>query len=159
MSVVGFDLGCDLSKVAVAHRKKILVVPNDITKLATPSLTAFTSKERCFGDGALTQWARNYKSTVSQLKRWLGRKGDDTITTEEARFWLPGINTGTLPDGRLGINVETSQGQLLLAPEQILCGYLSSLKKVCCCVFASKSRIIIVSLLVYEQISGWPQSD
>ena len=46
MSVVGFDLGCKFSKVAVAHRKKIQVVPNELTKLLTPTLTAFSERER-----------------------------------------------------------------------------------------------------------------
>ncbi len=130
MSVVGFDLGTEASKVAVAHKKKIQVVPNELTKLLTPSLISFSPKERCFGDGAKTQYFRNYKNTISQMKRWLGRKANDPKIQEEAQFWLPGITTGTLPDGRFGINVNTSQGQLCLAPEQILCGLLGQLKKV-----------------------------
>lgn len=129
MSVVGIDLGCDFSKVAVAHRKKIQIVPNELTKLITPTLTAFTEKERSFGDAALTQAARNYKNTVSQLKRWLGGRADDTTLQQDASFWLPGIETGALSDGRFGLNVNTSQGQMTLAPEQILSGFLGQLKK------------------------------
>jgi len=129
MSVVGIDLGCDFSKVAVAHRKKIQIVPNELTKLITPSLTAFSEKERSFGDAALTQFTRNYKNTISQLKRWLGGRADDTKLQEDAAFWLPGIQTGALPDGRFGLNVNTSQGKLVLAPEQILSGFLGQLKK------------------------------
>jgi len=129
MSVVGFDIGCDFSKIAVAHRKKILIVPNELTKLITPTLTAFSSKERHFGDGALTQFKRNYKHTISQCKRFLGRRADDKTIQKEAEFWLPGVSTGALPDGRFGINVETSQGHLCLAPEQILSGFFGQLKK------------------------------
>lgn len=130
MSVVGFDVGCQLSKVAVAHRKKISVVPNELTKLLTPTLTAFGERERTFGDGALTQYNRNYKNTIAQLKRWLGRKANDPKIQQEAAFWLPGVTTGALPDGRFAINVVTSQGQMLLAPEQILSGFFGQLKKV-----------------------------
>eukprot|EP00486_Rosalina_sp_Unknown_P006641 CAMPEP_0201571800 /NCGR_PEP_ID=MMETSP0190_2-20130828/14734_1 /ASSEMBLY_ACC=CAM_ASM_000263 /TAXON_ID=37353 /ORGANISM="Rosalina sp." /LENGTH=910 /DNA_ID=CAMNT_0047996839 /DNA_START=164 /DNA_END=2896 /DNA_ORIENTATION=- len=129
MSVVGFDLGCQFSKVAVAHRKKIQVVPNELTKLLTPTLTAFSDRERFFGDGALTQYNRNYKNTIAQIKRWLGRKADDPKIQEDAQFWLPGVTTGALPDGRFGISVETSQGQAMFAPEQILSGFLGQLKK------------------------------
>eukprot|EP00484_Ammonia_sp_Unknown_P017864 CAMPEP_0197044192 /NCGR_PEP_ID=MMETSP1384-20130603/20310_1 /TAXON_ID=29189 /ORGANISM="Ammonia sp." /LENGTH=923 /DNA_ID=CAMNT_0042475609 /DNA_START=127 /DNA_END=2898 /DNA_ORIENTATION=- len=128
MSVVGFDLGCRFTKVAVAYRKKIEVVPNDLTKLLTPTLAAFTEKERYFGDSALTQYMRNFKNTVAQLKRWMGRRADDAHIQQEAAFWLPGIETGALPDGRFGINVQTSQGKMLLAPEQILAGFLGKLK-------------------------------
>jgi len=129
MSVVGFDIGCDFSKIAVAHRKQIQIVPNELTKLITPTLTAFSPKERHFGDGALTQFTRNYQHTISQCKRFLGRRADDPSIGEEAAFWLPGVSTGALPDGRFGINVETSQGPKCLAPEQILSGFLGRLKK------------------------------
>merc|ERR1719242_1141112 len=129
MSVVGFDIGCDFSKVAVAHRKQIQIVPNELTKLITPTLTAFSSKERHFGDGALTQFTRNYKHTISQCKRFLGRRADDKTIQEEAAFWLPGVTTGALEDGRFGLNIQTSQGELCLAPEQILSGFFGQLKK------------------------------
>jgi len=129
MSVVGFDIGCDFSKIAVAHRKQIQIVPNELTKLITPTLTAFSSKERHFGDGALTQFTRNYKHTISQCKRFLGRRADDKNIQDEATFWLPGVATGALEDGRFGFNIETSQGQLCLAPEQVLSGFLGQLKK------------------------------
>eukprot|EP01084_Bolivina_argentea_P178299 308216_1 len=129
MSVVGFDLGCDFTKIAVAHRKKIQMVPNGLTKLITPTLTAFSTKERHFADNAQTQWVRNFTNTASQLKRWLGRKADDPRLQSEAKFWLAGMETATLSDGRFGIKVNTSQGELLLAPEQILCGFLGELKK------------------------------
>eukprot|EP01084_Bolivina_argentea_P123263 218452_1 len=128
MSVVGFDLGADLSKVAVAHRKKIQVVPNELTKLLTPTLTAFGEKERHFGDSAKTQWNRNYKNTISQLTRWLGTNANDTNIQKEASFWL-NCPTGQLPDGRFAIQCQTSQGELLLAPEQVLSGFLIQLKK------------------------------
>ena len=131
MSVVGFDLGCQFSKVAVAHRQKIQVVPNELTKLLTPTLTAFSERERFFGDGALTQYNRNFKNTIAQIKRWLGRKANDPKIENDAGFWLPGVTTGALPDGRFGISVQTSQGQIMLAPEQILSGFLGQLKKVC----------------------------
>ena len=130
MSVVGFDIGCDFSKIAVAYKKKIQIVPNELTKLITPTLTAFSPKERHFGDGALTQFTRNYKHTISQCKRFLGRRADDATIQQEAAFWLPGVSTGALEDGRFGINVETSQGTMCLAPEQILAGFLGQLKKV-----------------------------
>eukprot|EP00485_Elphidium_margaritaceum_P014018 CAMPEP_0202731832 /NCGR_PEP_ID=MMETSP1385-20130828/187346_1 /ASSEMBLY_ACC=CAM_ASM_000861 /TAXON_ID=933848 /ORGANISM="Elphidium margaritaceum" /LENGTH=931 /DNA_ID=CAMNT_0049398135 /DNA_START=64 /DNA_END=2859 /DNA_ORIENTATION=- len=129
MSVVGFDLGCALSKVAVAYRKKIEIVPNELTKLLTPTLAAFSAKERHFGDGALTQYMRNNKNTISQLKRWIGCRADDERVVKEAAFWLPGIETGALDDGRFGIYVTTPQGKLLMAPEQILAGFLGQLKK------------------------------
>lgn len=130
MSVVGFDIGCDFSKVAVAHRKQIQIVPNELTKLITPTLTAFSPKERSFGDGALTQFTRNYKQTISQCKRFLGRRADDKTIQEEAAFWLPGVSCGALEDGRFGINCKTSQGDVCLAPEQVLSGFLGQLKKV-----------------------------
>ena len=46
MSVVGIDFGTDFSKVAVAYQKKIQMVPNELTKLITPTITAFTEKHQ-----------------------------------------------------------------------------------------------------------------
>lgn len=129
MSVVGIDIGTDLSKVAVAWRKKIHLVPNELTRPQTPTLIAFTKKERSFGDQALGQWNRNYSNTVSQVKRYLGRHSSDVSLQQEIAFWMKNAH-GPLDDGRFGIDVETSEGQMRLAPEQILAGFLHQLKTV-----------------------------
>ena len=63
------------------------------------------------------------------MKRWLGLKANDPRLQKDANFWLQ-CDHGQLEDGRFAINCNTSQGQMLLAPEQILSGFLGQLKKV-----------------------------
>jgi len=128
MSVVGFDIGTTFSKIAVAHQKKISIVPNDLSKLTTPTLMAFTANERLFGEAAVSQWSRNYKCTIPQIKRLLGRQADDPTLQQELQDYFL-ISTTPSENGRIGIEVETSQGQAIILPEQALAPYISKLKQ------------------------------
>ena len=67
MSVVGIDFGNDFSKVAVAAKAKVSMVPNDLAKLATPSLVGYGDQERRMGEQAASTWSRNVKNTVAQV--------------------------------------------------------------------------------------------
>lgn len=129
MSVVGIDIGTEFSKVAVAYRKKIEMVGNEQSKLQTPTLISYGTEQRYFGDMALSSYSRNYTNTVPQIKRLFGRQATDKRLREELDKWFL-CETATLDDGRIGLNLESTQGKQVFAPEQLLAGYLTKLKEV-----------------------------
>ncbi|KAJ3331912.1 adenyl-nucleotide exchange factor sse1 [Blyttiomyces sp. JEL0837] len=77
MSVVGIDLGNLNTVVAVARNRGIDVITNEVSNRATPTLVSFGEKQRYMGESAKTQEISNFKSTVSTLKRLIGRPFSD----------------------------------------------------------------------------------
>ncbi|KAJ3101618.1 adenyl-nucleotide exchange factor sse1 [Phlyctochytrium planicorne] len=77
MSVVGIDFGNLNTVVAVARNRGIDVITNEVSNRATPSLVSFGEKQRYLGESAKTQEISNFKSTVSTLKRLVGRPFED----------------------------------------------------------------------------------
>lgn len=128
MSVIGIDIGTEFSKVAVAFRKKIEMVGNDLSKLQTPTLISYGKDQRLFGDMALSSHSSNIANTVPQIKRLFGRLANDEKLNEELTNWFL-CNTCTLNDGRIGLDFQTTQGQKQLSPEQALAGFLTRLKE------------------------------
>ena len=147
MSVVGIDLGTTHSCVAVAYQKKISVVPNSMSKWITPSLIGFGDQERTFGNDAESQWSRNYKNTIPQIKRFLGRQYDDK-TKQELKDWclVETCTSDEKDDNPIYFDVNTSQGRQKMTPEQILPGYFYELKKVYYYIF------FIINNILYNKI-------
>ncbi|MGV3526824.1 MAG: molecular chaperone DnaK [Candidatus Sericytochromatia bacterium] len=77
--VVGIDLGTTNSVVSVLEGGKPTVIPNAEGSRLTPSVVAFTkSGERLVGQIAKRQAITNPENTVYSIKRFIGRRWDDT---------------------------------------------------------------------------------
>ncbi len=77
--VVGIDLGTTNSVVAVLEGGKPVVIPNAEGSRLTPSVVAFTkSGERLVGQIAKRQAITNPENTVYSIKRFIGRRWEDT---------------------------------------------------------------------------------
>ncbi len=82
--VVGIDLGTTNSVVAVLEGGKPVVIPNAEGSRLTPSVVAFTkSGERLVGQIAKRQAITNPENTVYSIKRFIGRRWDDTKQERE----------------------------------------------------------------------------
>ncbi|CCH50462.1 molecular chaperone DnaK [Pseudodesulfovibrio piezophilus] len=74
--IIGIDLGTTNSCVYVMEGKDPKCVTNPEGGRTTPSVVAFTSKERLVGDIAKRQAVTNPDKTVFAIKRLMGRKVD-----------------------------------------------------------------------------------
>lgn len=74
MSVVGFDIGNENCVIAVAKQRGIDVLLNDESKRETPAVVSFGEKQRFMGSAGAACATMNPKSTISQVKRLIGRK-------------------------------------------------------------------------------------
>jgi heat shock protein 4 len=96
MSVVGFDFGNLNSVVAVARKRGIDVLQNEVGHRMTPSQVAFSGKQRFIGNEAAAQTQSNPKNSVSNMKRLMGRKADDPELATEAGFVTYKASTQTI---------------------------------------------------------------
>ncbi|ETO28876.1 heat shock protein Hsp70 [Reticulomyxa filosa] len=136
---VGIDLGTQFSKVAVGCHKKISMVSNEQSKFETATMVGYTDKQRDIGEAAETVLSRNYKNTVCQVKRYLGRQADDPLLAEELAKWNY-CKVSHSNEGAISFCVATSKGKREVLPEQVLCTYLRQLKEVFVCFCYDKKR-------------------
>ena len=79
--VIGIDLGTTNSCVAVLEGGKPVVIPNTEGGRTTPSIVGFAKGgERLVGQLAKRQAVTNAENTVYSIKRFIGRRWDDTET-------------------------------------------------------------------------------
>ena len=81
--IIGIDLGTTNSCVFVMEGKEAKCITNPEGGRTTPSIVAFTDKERLVGDIAKRQAVTNPERTVFGIKRLIGRKFD----TKEIKEW------------------------------------------------------------------------
>eukprot|EP01083_Nonionella_stella_P110343 322807_1 len=80
---IGIDLGTTYSCVAVMRPDGIKIIANDQGNRVTPSQVAFTSTETLVGDSAMNQAAVNAENTVFNVKRFIGRRFEDSVVEKD----------------------------------------------------------------------------
>jgi molecular chaperone DnaK len=84
--IIGIDLGTTNSCVAVLEGMEPLVIPNSEGSRTTPSVVALASEgEPLVGQIAKRQAVTNAESTVSAVKRLMGRKRSDSEVDRHAK--------------------------------------------------------------------------
>ncbi len=81
--VIGIDLGTTNSCVAIMDGSQPRVIENAEGSRTTPSIVAFTEKERLAGQPAKRQAVTNPENTVFAVKRLIGRRVDDAEVTKD----------------------------------------------------------------------------
>ena len=126
MSVVGFDIGNENCVIAVVKQRGIDVLLNDESKRETPSVVCFGEKQRFLGSAGAASAMMNIKSTISQVKRLIGRKYADPDVQDELKM-LP-VETSEGQDGGILVHLKYLQEIYTFTPVQILAMLLSHLK-------------------------------
>nr|MDP9196522.1 molecular chaperone DnaK [Pseudomonadota bacterium] len=82
--VIGIDLGTTNSCVAIMEGKTPKVIVNAEGRNTTPSMVAFTKDgDRLVGEPAKRQAVTNPENTLFAIKRLIGRRFDDPITSKD----------------------------------------------------------------------------
>ncbi len=82
--VIGIDLGTTNSCVAVLEGGKPIVIPNSEGGRTTPSIVGFgKSNQRLVGQLAKRQSVTNAENTVYSIKRFIGRRWEETETERD----------------------------------------------------------------------------
>ncbi|MCA1993748.1 MAG: molecular chaperone DnaK [Coleofasciculus sp. S288] len=78
--VIGIDLGTTNSCVAVLEGGQPIIIPNSEGGRTTPSMVGFgKGGERLVGQLAKRQAVTNAENTIYSIKRFIGRRWDDTV--------------------------------------------------------------------------------
>ena len=109
-------------------KKNVDVISNKLGNRTTPSVVSFTNKERLIGNVAKNQIVKNYKNTVYDGKRLIGRLYNDKFVQEDMKLWPFKVKD----DGknRPLIEVEYLNKKMGFYPEQISSIILKYLKKI-----------------------------
>ncbi len=111
--VIGIDLGTTNSCVAVMEAGEPVVIPNAEGARTTPSIVAINkSGERLVGEVAKRQAITNPENTIYSIKRFMGRKFEDTEVDRDKR--LVPYKVVRAPNGDAWVEV---QGKAYSPPE------------------------------------------
>jgi heat shock 70kDa protein 1/2/6/8 len=107
--------------------EKVVVLPNSVGELTTPSWVAFTSSGRVVGQPAKQQASMNSANTIYDVKRIIGRSMEDPVVRDELkRFAYQVVDGG---DGRPLIEVEWRGAPHRLSPEEVSSMVLLEMKR------------------------------
>ncbi|PIN21150.1 Molecular chaperones HSP105/HSP110/SSE1, HSP70 superfamily [Handroanthus impetiginosus] len=128
MSVVGFDIGNENCVIAVAKQRGIDVLLNDESKRENPAVVSFGEKQRFIGSAGAASATMHPKSTISQVKRLIGRNFNEPAVQDDLRL-LP-FETSEGPDGGILIHLQYLGEKQTFMPVQILAMLLAHLKQI-----------------------------
>ncbi|MED6216189.1 hypothetical protein PIB30_005068 [Stylosanthes scabra] len=128
MSVVGFDIGNENCVIAVVKQGGVDVLLNEESKRETPAVVCFGEKQRFLGSSGAASAMMHPKSTVSQVKRLIGRKFSDPDVQKDLKM-LP-VETSEGPDGGILIHLKYLKENHRFTPVQILAMLFSHLKTI-----------------------------
>ncbi len=120
--IIGIDLGTTNSCVYVMEGKDPKCITNPNGGRTTPSVVAFTDKERLVGDAAKRQAVTNANRTVFAVKRLMGR----TANSPEVEHWKQHAPYQIVagPNGAAVVEIDGHQ----YTPQEISATILSKLK-------------------------------
>ena len=84
---IGIDLGTTYSCAGIWRNGKVEIIPNEIGENTTPSLVSFSESKRFIGIQAKKRMTKNYKNTVYDVKRLIGRNFNDKEVQEDMKLW------------------------------------------------------------------------
>ena len=118
--IIGIDLGTTNSIVAIMEGGEPTIVVNKEGNRTTPSVVAFTDKDRLVGTSAKRQSVTNPLNTISSVKRFIGSKYDEVKQdTKKVPYNIKRSSKG-------GIQIETKRENY--TAEQISAMVLEQLK-------------------------------
>ncbi|KAK7276824.1 hypothetical protein RIF29_17970 [Crotalaria pallida] len=128
MSVVGFDIGNDNCVIAVVKQRGVDILLNDESKRETPTVVCFGEKQRFLGSAGAASALMHPKSTISQVKRLIGRKFSDPDVQNDLKMFP--VETSEGPDGGILIHLKYLKETHTFTPVQILAMLFAHLKTI-----------------------------
>ena len=126
---VGFDIGNVNCVIAAAKPCGIDVLLNDEAKRESPAVVSFGDKRRVLGSAGAAFATTNPKSTVSQIKRLIGRQYNEPSVQEELKL-LTFVTSEAPHGGGIMIELEYMKEKLTFTPLEILGMLFNHLKQV-----------------------------
>jgi heat shock 70kDa protein 1/2/6/8 len=124
---IGIDLGTTYSCVGVWQNDRVEIIANDQGNRTTPSWVGFTKEERLIGEAAKTQVSSNPLNTISNAKRFIGRRYDDpVIEVDKKHVPCEVIDINNKPHFKVTFQEE----EKTLSPEEASAMILTKMKQI-----------------------------
>ena len=124
---IGIDLGTTYSCAGVWRNNKVEIIPNNMGNRTTPSVVSFFEGKRYIGEQAKKQITKNYKNTIYDIKRLIGRDFNDKMVQEDIKSWPFKVEKDS--KNKPIIIVEYNNEKKKLYPEQIAAMLLREIKE------------------------------
>ena len=144
---IGIDLGTTYSCVGVFRGNKVEIIPNTSGNNTTPSVVTF-SKKMLVGDEAKAQITKDYKNTIYDTKRLIGRQFDDPIVQKDMKNWPFKVEKDPKTSRPL-INVEFKGKIKKFYPEDISAIILQHMKNIAETYLGRKVTNAIITVPAY----------
>lgn len=128
MSVVGFDIGNENCVIAVSRQRGIDVLLNEESQRETPAVICFGEKQRFLGSAGAASATMNPRSTISQVKRLIGRNFSEPDVQKDIKI-LP-FKTSEALDGSILVHVKYLGETHTFTPVQIMAMLFAHLRDV-----------------------------
>ena len=125
--VIGIDLGTTNSCVGVWQNGLVEIIANDQGNRTTPSYVSFTQEERLIGNSAKSVSSSNYKNTIFDAKRLIGKKYSDSNVQKDMKLLPYNVIDN---EGKPFIQVEYKGEEKIFSPEEISSMVLSKMKEI-----------------------------
>eukprot|EP00871_Galdieria_phlegrea_P000142 jgi/Galph1/1128/GphlegSOOS_G5839.1 len=149
MSCAGFDFGNANCLVAIARRGGIDVCTNEVSNRTTPCLVAFNGESRSIGESAVSSVIQNYKNTITEVKRILGRPfKDEQVQRQLKRSFYEMVED---EQGRTAMRVQYGPNgeKQILSPEAIVAMILTNLGESAAAEYGSAVKDCVISIPAY----------
>jgi len=123
---IGIDLGTTYSCFGVWQNNRVEIIANDQGSRTTPSYVSFDGKQRFVGAAAKSMCSKNFKNTVFDAKRFIGRKFDDPVVQKDLAHYPFDVLEH---EGQLVIKIDYMGEEKLFRPEEISSMILEYIKK------------------------------
>ncbi len=124
---IGIDLGTTYSCVGVYRNNNVEIIPNELSERTTPSVVSFTEYQRLIGNPAKSQITKNYKNTIYDAKRLIGRNFNDENVQKDIKLYPFKVDKDN--KNKPIIEVEYENKIQKFYPEQISSMILEKLKE------------------------------
>jgi len=141
--VIGIDLGTTNSCVSIMDGSQARVIENSEGARTTPSIVAFTDEERLVGQAAKRQAITNPENTLFAIKRLIGRRYDDPVTTKDKGMVPYKIVSGTNGDAWVEVRGEK------YSPSQISAFILQKMKETAESYLGEKVTQAVITVPAY----------
>ena len=126
---IGIDLGTTNSCVGVYKNDKIEIIANNMGNRITPSIVSFKNNKETdmiIGDVSKSQMISNFKNTIYNVKRLIGRNFSDTTVQNDIKLLSYKVENDGNDKPIITINLNNEKKQFY--PEQISAFILKRLK-------------------------------
>jgi heat shock protein 1/8 len=143
---VGIDIGNTYSCVATLYGSSIDIIPNDKGCRTTPSYIAFNQNGSLVGEDAKKQYMDNYKNTIFNIKRLIGRKYTYVDLKLDRKLWSFNIES---KNDKPIIHVESKGENNHLSTEEVYSLIMSKMKKIAEDYLGKEVKNVVVTVPSY----------